>query len=169
MSAQEGTQQDTITKSSQFSSLIESQITRERNRLKQLIYRRRRRQKEIELRENYQQLQSRYRTMEINYHVATKQNILLAMKAQEYKVMCQRLITNLINQHTVLERRGSEIECIEIDDREEIREEIVNETPSFTLENSNEIKNGIDDMTIQYGNTTMSAFNWASIAPEEFK
>ena len=107
--------------------------------------------------------------MEINYHIATKQNILLAMKAQEYKVMCQRLITNLINQHTVLERRGSEIEYIEIDDREEIREEIVNETPSFTLENSNEIKNGIDDMTIQYGNTTMSAFNWASMTPEEFK
>ena len=169
MSAQEGTQEVTITESSQFSSLIESQITRERNRLKQLIYRRRRRQKEIELRENYQQLQSRFRAMEINYHVATKQNILLAVKAQEYKAMCQSLINHLINQHTVPERRSSEIECIEIDDREEIREEIVNETPSFTLENSNEIKNGIDDMTIQYGNTTMSAFNWASIAPEEFK
>ena len=171
MSAQEETQEDTITESSQFPSLVERQklITRERNRLRQLIYRRRQRQKEIELRENYQQLESKYRTMEINYHVATKQNILLSMKAQEYKVMCQRLITNLINQHTVLERRGSEIEYIEIDDREEIREEIVNETPSFTLENSNEIKNGIDDMTIQYRNTTMSAFNWASIAPEEFK
>ena len=171
MSAQEGTQEDTITESSQFPSLVERQklITRERNRLRQLIYRRRRRQKEIELRENYQQLQSRYRTMEINYHVATKQNILLAMKAQEYKAMCQRLITHLINQHTVLERRGSEIEYIISDDREEIREEIVNEAPSFTLENSNEIRNGIDDMTIQYGNTTMSAFNWASMAAEEFK
>ena len=169
MSAQEGTQEDTITESSQISSLIERQITRERNRLKQLIYRRRKKQKEIELRENYQQLQSRFRTMEINYHVATKQNILLAMKAQEYKVMCQRFITNLINQHTVLERRGSEIEYIISDDREEIREEIVNEAPSFTLENSNEIRNGIDDMTIQHGNTTMSAFNWASMAPDEFK
>ena len=107
--------------------------------------------------------------MEINYHVATKQNILLAMKAQEYKAMCQRLITHLINQHTVLERRGSEIEYIISDDREEIREEIVNEAPSFTLENSNEIRNGIDDMTIQHGDTTMSAFNWASMAPNEFK
>ena len=124
MSAQEGTQEDTITGSSQISSSVERQklITRERNRLRQLIYRRRRRQKEVELRANYQQLESNYRTMEANYHLATKQNILLAMKAQEYKAMCQSLITHLINQHTVLERRGSEIECIEIDDREEIRE-----------------------------------------------
>ena len=171
MSAQEGTQEDTITGSSQISSSVERQklITRERNRLRQLIYRRRRRQKEIELRENYQQLELNYRTMEINYHLATKQNILLAMKAQEYKVMCQRLITNLINHHTVPERRGSEIEYIISDDREEIREEIVNEAPSFTLENSNEIRNRIDDMTIQHGDTTMSAFNWASMAPDEFK
>ena len=171
MLAQEGTQEDTITGSSQISSSVERQklITRERNRLRQLIYRRRRRQKEVELRENYQQLESNYRTMEINYHLATKQNILIAIEAQEYKVMCQRLITNLINQHTVLERRGSEIEYIISDDREEIREEIVNEAPSFTLENSNKIRNGINDMTIQHGNTMMSAFNWASIAPEEFK
>ena len=169
MSAQEGTQEVTITESSQFSSLIESQITRERTRLKQMIYRRKKKQKEIELRENYQQLQSRFHAMEINYHVATKQNILLAVKAQEYKAMCQSLITHLINQHTVLERRGSEIEYIISDDREEIREEIVNEAPSFTLENSNEIRYGIDDMTIQHGNTTMSAFNWASMAPDEFK
>ena len=169
MSAQEGTQEDTITGSSQISSSVERQklITRERNRLRQLIYRRRRRQKEIELRENYQQLELNYRTMEINYHLATKQNILLAMKAQKYKVMCQRLITNLINHHTVPERRGSEIEYIEIDDCEEIREEIVNDTPSFALENSNEIK--IGDTTIQYENNTMSAFNWASTALEEFK
>ena len=167
MSAQEGTQEVTITESSQFSSLIENQITRERNRLRQLIYRRRKRQKEIELRENYQQLQSRFHAMEINYHVAIKQNILLTMKAQEYKDICQSLINHLINQRTVPERRSSGIECIEIDDREEIREEIVNDTPSFTLENSNEIK--IGDTTIQYGNNTMSAFNWASTALEEFK
>ena len=167
MSAQEETQEVTITESSQFSSLIEKQITRERNRLKQIIYRRKRRQKEIELRENYQQLQSRFHAMEINYHVATKQNILLTMKAQEYKDICQSLINHLINQRTVPERRSSGIECIEIDDREEIREEIVNDTPSFTLENSNEIK--IGDTTIQYENNTMSAFNWASIALEEFK
>ena len=111
MSAQEGTQEDTITGSSQISSSVERQklITRERNRLRQLIYRRRRRQKEVELRENYQQLESNYCTMEINYHLATKQNILLAIEAQEYKVMCQRLITNFINHHTVPERRGSEI------------------------------------------------------------
>ena len=170
MSAQEGTQEDTITESSQISSLIESQITRERNRLKQLIYRRRKRQKEIELRENYQQLQSRFHAMEINYHVATKQNILLAIEVQEYKVMCQRLITTLVNHHTVPERRGSENEYITSDNREEIREEeIVNEASSFTLENSNEIRNKIDDMTIQHGQTTMSAINWASMAPNEFE
>ena len=167
MSAQEKTQEVTITESSRFSSLIEKQITREKNRLRQIIYRRKRRQKEIELRENYQQLQSRFHAMEIRYHVAIKQNILLTMKAQEYKDICQSLINHLTNQRTVPERRSPEIECIEIDDHEEIREEIVNDTPSFTLENSNEIK--IGDTTIQYGNNTMSAFNWASIAPEEFK
>ena len=107
--------------------------------------------------------------MEINYHVATKQNILHAVKAQEYKSLCQTLINHLINQRTVPEKPSPEIECIEIDDHEEIREEIVDVIPSFTLENNNKIKNGIDDMTIQYRNTTMSAFNWASIAPEEFK
>ena len=167
MSAQEGTQEVTITESSQFSSLIESQITRERNRLKQMIYRRKKKQKEIELRENYQQLQAKFHAMEINYHVATKQNILLAVKAQEYKSLCQSLINHLINQRTVPEKPSPEIECIEIDDHEEIREEIVDVIPSFTLENSNEIK--IGDMTIQYGNNTTSAFNWTSIDPEEFK
>ena len=169
MSAQEGTQEDTITGSSQITSSVEQQKleTRERNRQRQLIYRHRRRQREVELKANYQLLEANYRTMEANYHMASKQNILLAIEAQEYKVMCQRLITNFINHHTVPERRGSEIEYIISDDREEIREEIVNDTPSFTLENSNEIK--IGDMTIQYGNPTMSAFNWASMAPDEFK
>ena len=169
MSAQEETQEVTITESSRLSSLIESQIARDRNRLKQMIYRRKKKQKEIELRENYQQLQSRFHAMEINYHVATKQNILLAVKAQEYKAMCQSLINHLINQRTVPEKTSPEIECIEIDDQEEIREEIVEVIPSFTLENSNEIRNRIDDMTIQHGETTMSAFNWASMAPNEFK
>ena len=167
MSEQEKTQEVTITESSQFSSLIESQITRERNRLKQMIYRRKKKQKEIELRENYQQLQAKFHAMEINYHVATKQNILLAVKAQEYKSLCQSLINHLINQRTVPEKPSPEIECIEIDDHEEIREEIVNVIPSYTLENSNEIK--IDETTIQYGNTITSAFNWTSIDPEEFK
>jgi len=167
MSEQEETQEVTITESSRLSSLIESQIARDRNRLKQMIYRRKKKQREIELRENYQQLQSRFHAMEINYHVATKQNILLAVKAQEYKTMCQSLINHLINQRTVPEKTSPEIECIEIDDHEEIREEIVYVIPSYTLENSNEIK--IGEMTIQYGNNTTSAFNWTSIDPEEFK
>ena len=130
MSEQEKTQEDTITESSQLSSLIESQITRERIRYKQRLYRQKRRQKEIELQQNYQQLQARFHAMEINYHVATKQNILLAVKAQEYKSLCQTLINHLINQRTVPEKPSPEIECIEIDDHEEIREEIVNVIPS---------------------------------------
>ena len=167
MSEQEKTQEDTITESSQLSSLIESQITRERIRYKQRLYRQKRRQKEIELQQNYQQLQARFHAMEINYHVVTKQSILHAVKAQEYKSLCQTLINHLINQCTVPEKPSPEIECIEIDDHEEITEEIVNVIPSYTLENSNEIK--IDETTIQYGNNTTSAFNWTSIDPEEFK
>ena len=172
MSAQEGTQEDTITGSSKITSSVEQQKleTRERNRQRQLIYRHRRRQREVELKANYQQLEANYRTMEANYHMASKQNILLAIEVQEYKVMCQRLITTLVNHHTVPERRGSENEYITSDNREEIREEeIVNEASSFTLENSNEIRNKIDDMTIQHGETTMSAINWASMAPNEFE
>ena len=82
------------------------------------------------------------------------------MKAQEYKNICQSLINHLTNQRTVPERRSPEIECIEIDDHEEIREEIVNDTPSF----SNEIK--IGDTTIQYENMTPD-YNWVSTALEE--
>ena len=167
MSEQEETQEVTITESSRLSSLIESQIARDRNRLKQMIYRRKKKQKEIELRENYQQLQSRFHAMEINYHVATKQNILHAVKAQEYKSLCQTLINHLINQRTVPEKPSPEIECIEIDDHEEIGEEIINVIPSYTLENDNEIK--IGETTIQYENNTTSAFNWTTIDPEEFK
>ena len=167
MSEQEKTQEVTITESSQFSSLIESQITRERTRLKQMIYRRKKKQKEIELRENYQQLQAKFHAMEINYHVATKQNILHAVKAQEYKSLCQTLINHLINQRTVPEKPSPEIECIEIDDHEEIREEIVNVIPSYTFEKNKEIK--IGETTIQYENNTTSAFNWTTIDPEEFK
>ena len=167
MSEQEKTQEDTITESSQLSSLIESQITRERIRYKQRLYRQKRRQKEIELQQNYQQLQARFHAMEINYHVATKQSILHAVKAQEYKSLCQTLINHLINQRTVPEKPSPEIECIEIDDHEEITEEIVNVIPSYTLENNNEIK--IDETTIQYGNNITSAFNWTPIDPEELK
>ena len=167
MSEQEKTQEDTITESSQLSSLIESQITRERIRYKQRLYRQKRRQKEMELQQNYQQLLARFHAMEINYHVVTKQSILHAVKAQEYKSLCETLINHLINQRTVPEKPSPEIECIEIDDTEELTEEIVNVIPSYTLENNNEIK--IDETTIQYGNNISSAYNWTPIDPEEIK
>ena len=98
MSAQEGTQEDTITGSSQITSSVERQklVTRERNRQRQLIYRHRRRQKEVELKANYQLLEANYRTLEANYHTASRQNILLAIEVQEFKSICQRLITTLI-------------------------------------------------------------------------
>ena len=167
MSEQEKTQEDTITESSQLSSLIESQITRERIRYKQRLYRQKRRQKEMELQQNYQQLLARFHAMEINYHVVTKQSILHAVKAQEYKSLCETLINHLINQRTVPEKPSPEIECIEIDDHEEIAEEIVNVILSYTLENNNEIK--IDETTIQYENNISSAYNWTPIDPEEIK
>ena len=172
MSAQEGMQEDTITGSSKITSSVEQQKleTRERNRQRQLIYRHRRRQREVELKANYQLLEANYRTLEANYHMASKQNILLAIEVQEFKSMCQRLITTLIHHQTIPERRGSENEYITSDNREEIREEEkVNEASSFTLENSNEIRNRIDDMTIQHRETTMPAINWASMAPNEFE
>ena len=175
MSAQEGTQEDTITGSSKITSSVEQQKleTRERNRQRQLIYRHRRRQREVDLKANYQLLEANYQTLEANYHTASRQNILLAIEVEGFKSICQRLITTLIQHQTIPERRSSENEYITSNNREEIREEEIvnsnNEASSFTLENSNEVRNRIDDMTIQHGETTMSAINWASMAPNEFE
>ena len=78
MSAQEGTQEDTITGSSNITSSVEQQKleTREKNRQRALIYRHRRRQKEMDLKANYQLLEANYRTLEANYLSASRQNIL---------------------------------------------------------------------------------------------
>ena len=174
MSAQEGTQEDTITGSSQITSSVERQklVTRERNRQRQLIYRHRRRQREVELKANYQLLEANYRTLEANYHMASKQNILLAIEVQEFKSICQRLITTLIQHQTNPERRSPENKYITPNNCEEIREEEIvnsnNEASSFTLEDSHAIRNRINNLTIQHGETTMPAINWASMAPNEF-
>ena len=167
MSEQEKTQEDTITESSsQLSSLIERQLARERIRYKQRLYRQKRRQKELELQQNYEQLQARFHALEINFHVVTKQSMLHAVKAHEYKSLCETLINHIANQRTVSEKPSPEIECIEIDDTEELTEEIIN-IPSYTFESNSEIK--IDEATIQYGNNIPSSFNWTPIDPEEIK
>ena len=167
MSEQEKTQEDTITESSsQLSSLIERQLARERIRYKQRLYRQKRRQKELELQQNYEQLQARFHALEINFHVVTKQSMLHAVKAHEYKSLCETLINHMANQRTVSENPSPEIECIEIDDTEELTEEIIN-IPSYTFESNSEIK--IDEATIQHGNNIPSSFNWTPIDPEEIK
>ena len=160
MSEQEKTQEDTITESSsQLSSLIERQLARERIRYKQRLYRQKRRQKEMELQQNYEQLQARFRALEINFHVVTKQSMLHAVKAHEYKSLCETLINHMANQRTVSENPSPEIECIEIDDTEEFTEEIIN-IPSYTFESNNEIK--IHEATIQHENDIPSSFNKAN-------
>ena len=167
MSEQEKTQEDTITESSsQLSSLIERQLARERIRYKQRLYRQKRRQKELELQQNYEQLQARFHALEINFHVVTKQSMLHAVKAHEYKSLCETLINHMANQRIVSEKPSPAIECIEIDDTEELTEEIIN-IPSYTFESNSEIK--IDEATIQYGNNIPSSFNWTPIDPEEIK
>ena len=179
MSAQEETQEDTIAGSSNITSSVEQQRleTREKNRQRNLIYRHRRRQKEVDLKANYQLLEANYRTLEANYLWASRQNILLAIEVEGFKSICQRLITTLIQHQTNPERRSpenTENEYITPNNREEIREEEIvnsNNEASFTLEDSNDIRNRIDNLTIQHGETTMRATNWAnhldSIAPNE--
>ena len=163
----EKTQEDTITESSsQLTLLIERQLARERIRLKQRHYRQKRRQKELELQQNYEQLQARFHALEINFHVVTKQSMLHAVKAHEYKSLCETLINHMANQRIVSEKPSPEIECIEIDDTEELTEEIIN-IPSYTFESNSEIK--IDEATIQNGNNIPSSFNWTPIDPEEIK
>ena len=179
MSAQEETQEDTIAGSSNITSSVEQQKleTREKNRQKALIYRHRRRQKEVDLKANYQLLEANYRTLEANYLSASRQNILLAIEVEGFKSICQRLVTTLIQHQTNPERRSpenTENEYITPNNREEIREEEIvnsNNEASFTLEDSNDIRNRIDNLTIQHGETTMRATNWAthldSIPPNE--
>ena len=179
MSAQEETQEDTIAGSSNITSSVEQQRleTREKNRQRNLIYRHRRRQKEVDLKANYQLLEANYRTLEANYLWASRQNILLAIEVEGFKSICQRLITTLIQHQTNPERRSpenTENEYITPNNREEIREEEIvnsNNEASFTLEDSNDIRNRIDNLTIQHGETTMRATNWAnhldSIPPNE--
>ena len=177
MSAQEETQEDTIAGSSNITSSVEQQRleTREKNRQRNLIYRHRRRQREVDLKASYQLLQANYRTLEANYLSASRQNILLAIEVEGFKSICQRLITTLIQHQTNPERRSPENEYITPNNREEIREEEIvnsnNEASSFTLEDSHDIRNRIDNLTIQHGETTMRATNWAnhldSIPPNE--
>ena len=88
--------------------------------------------------------------------------------------MCQHLITTLIQHQTNSERRSPEYEYITPNNREEIwEEEIVdstnNEASSITLEDSHAIRNRINNLTIQHGETMMPAINWASMAPNEFE
>ena len=161
MSAQEETQEDTIAGSSNITSSVEQQRleTREKNRQRNLIYRHRRRQREVDLKASYQLLQANYRTLKANYLSASRQNILLAIEVEGFKSICQRLVTTLIQHQT--ERRSpenAENEYITPNNREEIREEEIvnsNNEASFTLEDSNDIRNRIDNLTIQHGETTM--------------
>ena len=163
----EKTQEDTITESSsQLTLLIERQLAKEKIRLKQRHYRQMRRQRELELQQNYEQLKAKFHALEINLHVITKQSMMHAVKANEYKRLCEILINHMANQRIVSEKPSPEIECIEIDDTEELTEEIIN-IPSYTFESNSEIK--IDEATIQYGNNIPSSFNWTPIDPEEIK
>ena len=169
MSAQEETQEDTITGSSNITSSVEQQKleTREKNRQRALIYRHRRRQKEVDLKANYQLLEANYRTLKANYLSASRQNILLAIEVEGFKSMCQHLITTLIQHQTNPERRSPENEYITPNNREEIREEEIvnstnNEASSITLEDSHAIRNRINNLFIQHEETTMRAINWAN-------
>ena len=82
MSAQEEMPEDTITGSPDITSTLEQQKreTREKNRKRALIYRHRRRQKERNLKVNYQLLEANYQLLEANYQIATRQYILLAVE-----------------------------------------------------------------------------------------
>ena len=181
MSAQEEMQEDTITGSPDITSTLEQQKleAREKNRQRALIYRHRRRQKERDLKANYQLLEANYRTLEANYLSASRHNILLAIEVEGFKSMCQHLITTLIQHQTNSERRSPEYEYITPNNREEIREEEIvnstnNEASSITLEDSHAIRNRINNLPIQYEETTMRAIDWAnyretqvSMAPNE--
>ena len=89
-----------------------------------------------------------------------------AVKANEYKRLCEILINHMATQRVVSEGPSPGVEYIEIDDTEGFTEEIIN-IPSYTFESNSEIK--IDKATIQHGNNIPSSFNWTPIDPEEIK
>ena len=163
----EKTQEDTITESSsQLRLLIERQLAKEKIRLRQRHYRQMRRQRESELQQNYEQLKANFHALEINLHVVTKQSMMHAVRANEYKRLCEILINQMANQRVVSEGPSPGVECIEIDDTEEYTEGIIN-IPSYTFESNNEIK--IHEATIQHENDIPSSFNLKPIDPEEIK
>ena len=72
-----------------------------------------------------------------------------AVRANEYKKLCEILINQMANQHVVSEGPSPGVECIEIDDTEEC-----------TIESDNEIK--IHEAIIQHENDIPSSFNKAN-------
>ena len=146
----EKTQEDTITESSsQLRLLIERQLAKEKSRLRQRHYRQMRRQRESELQQSYDQLKANFHALEINLHVISKQSMMHAVRANEYKRLCEILINQMANQHVVSEGPSPGVECIEIDDTEEC-----------TIESDNEIK--IHEAIIQHENDIPSSFNKAN-------
>ena len=176
MSAQEEMPEDTVTGSPDINSTLEQQKreVREKNRQRALIYRQRRRQKERNLKANYQLLEANYQLLEANYQIATRHNILLAVKVERFKSMCQQLITTLIQHQTNSERRSPEYEHITPNNLEETREEEIvnmstnNEAPSILLEDSQSIRDRINNQPIQYEETTMRAINWVNHLETQF-
>ena len=183
MSAQEEMPEDTITGLPDINSTLEQQKreVREKNRKRALTYRHRRRQKEENLKVNYQLLEANYQLLEANYQIATRHNILLAVEVERFKSMCQQLITTLIQHQTNSERRSPEYEYITPNNLEETREEEIvnmstnNEAPSVLQEDSQSIRDRINNQPIYYEGTTMRAINWVnhletqfSTAPNEF-
>ena len=127
MSEQEKTQEDTITESSsQLTLLIERQLAKEKSRLRQRHYRQMRKQRESDLQHSYDQLKENFRALEISLHVISKQSMMHAARANEYKQLCEILINQMAKQHVV---SSPGVECIEIGDTEEC-----------TIESDNEIK-----------------------------
>ena len=176
MSAQEEMPEDTVTGSPDINSTLEQQKreVREKNRQRALIYRHRRRQKDRDLKANYQLLEANYRTLEANYLSASRHNILLAIEVEGFKSMCQHLITTLIQHQTNSERRSPEYEYITPNTLEETREEEIvnmstnNEAPSILLEDSQSIRDRINNQPIQYEEITMRAINWVNHLETQF-
>ena len=156
----ENTQEDTITDStSQLRLLFERELAKEKSRLRQRHYRQMRKQRESDLQQSYDQLKANFQALEISLHVISKQSMMHAARANEYKQLCEILINQMANQRVVSEGPSPGVECIEIDDTEECTEGIIN-IPSYTFESDNEIK--IHEATIQHENDIPSSFNKAN-------
>ena len=109
----ENTQEENIPDStSLFKSLYERELAKHKSRIRQRQYRLMRKEKEAILQQQYDQLKTNFKILEVNYHLMSQQSRMYEAKAREYKELLEALINQLAKKHDI----SSPVECITIEE-----------------------------------------------------